>query len=761
MSISRKGGSFMTKLMSIIVGGALGLTLAASVGAGIAVGSNNEYKEARAADSVYAQATFNASNNQKKISSYTSTWTNITNNFSWSISNFNNNNTGPSGTGTWSYIKCGRNGSASTATISTTNSVSVAISKVSIKIDAITAANITSITLYGGSNASTSLGTFTKATGTQTLTIASNKQSANQKYKISFVCTSGSSNGLLTLSDVSLYTSTSEPSVMVSSESVAIGTNNSEGTTVSATVTNVASPTYNWVASNNNVVLTGANTSTVTIKPNINVGGTSTVTLTVGGTTPNLTATVEVVIYHQPYTVAEARSAIDANVGLTDVETSGIVCQVDSYSSQYNSITYWISDDGSTTDMLEVYSGKGLNGASFSAVTDVEVGAIVTIKGTLKKYNLTYEYDKNNYLLSYVVKTITSLTISGSMTKTMYSDGSQWNPEGLVVTAHYSDNTSSDVTGGVSWTYNPAVPTLGTTSVVATASFGGFTVSSSAQAVTVATTPYTNGLPYKMYLVNTQLSKTYYFTGAMGTGQQQYYGASSTDISEAVDVYFENHTGGGQNLYFNVNSTKNYITINKVTSGEETHYNFTFGTTAPTIGWGYNGNCLTYEIDGVDYTIATYGTYTTFGGSPASYNTNYPAQFSLSDSVTAATFAQEFLDNMTCDATGASAPTFASGYTWADFQVTFSQLPSSEQQTLQSATANESGTVVEQAMARYDYVVAKYSYNNFINRSISNSANRMNGIIDNNRVVLLTAVLGLLSTTAFAAFYILRKKKLA
>ena len=346
----------MTKLMSIIVGGALGLTLAASIGAGIAVGSNNEYKEARAADSVYAQATFNASNNQKKISSYTSTWTNITNNFSWSISNFNNNNTGPSGTGTWSYIKCGRNGSASTATISTTNSVSVAISKVSIKIDAITAANITSITLYGGSNASTSLGTFTKATGTQTLTIASNKQSANQKYKISFVCTSGSSNGLLTLSDVSLYTSTSEPSVMVSSESVAIGTNNSEGTTVSATVTNVASPTYNWVASNNNVVLTGANTSTVTIKPNINVGGTSTVTLTVGGTTPNLTATVEVVIYHQPYTVAEARSAIDANVGLTDVETSGIVCQVDSYSSQYNSITYWISDDGSTTDMLEVYS---------------------------------------------------------------------------------------------------------------------------------------------------------------------------------------------------------------------------------------------------------------------------------------------------------------------------------------------------------------------------------------------------------------------
>ena len=751
----------MTKLLSAIVGGVLGLTLATSVGVGIAVGSDSPINEARAAESVYAQATFNSSNNQTKVSSYTSTWTNITNNFSWSLANFNNNSTGPNGTGTWTYVKCGRNGAASTATIQTTNAVSVAVTKVTITIDALTKKNISSITLYGGANATTSLGTFSVAKGTQTVNIAAANQSANQKYKISFVCTSGSSNGLLTLSNVSLYADSSAASVIVDKTDVELGTNNSAGVTVSATVNNVTTPTYNWVASNNNVVLTGANTSTVTIKPNINVGGTATVTLTVGGTTPNLTSTVEVVIFKQPYTVAEARSAIDANACITSVETAGIVCQVDSYNSTYHSITYWISDDGTTTDMLEVYSGKGLNGANFSAVTDIEVGALVTVKGNLKKYNSTYEYDVSSEQTSYVVKTLTGITLTGSMTKTMYSDGSQWNPEGFVVTAHYSDNTSGDVTNGVSWTYNPAVPTLGTTSVIATASFGGFTASSSAQAVTVATTPYTNGLPYKMYMVNAQLSKTYYFTGAMGTGQQQYYGASSEDKTEAVDVYFENHSGGGQNLYFNVNNVKNYIYVNKVTSGTDTHYNFTFGTSVPSIGWGYNGNCLTYEIDSVDYTIATYGTYTTFGASPASYNTNYPAQFELSDSVTAATFAQEFLDNMTCDATGATAPTFASGYTWADFQVTFSQLPSSEQTTLQNATANESGSVVEQAMTRYDYVVAKYSYNNFIHRTISNSANRMNGIMDNNKVVVITAVMGLLATTAFAAYYMLRKKKLA
>ena len=711
--------------MSIIVGGALGLTLAASVGAGIAVGSNSEFRMAEAASSTITFSSQGFSNKQV-VTTVTSSPITIT--FSKG-----SGNTDPayynSGTAVRAY---GGN------TMTVTTGTSYLMSQIKITFG----------NSDGTNTITTDVGTYNNGTWTGS--------------ESTVVFTIGGTSGNRRLSKVAItYATNNNPTINFDKNTVELGTNNSNGVNVTATVSNVTNPTYSWTTSDSNITLSNTSSATVTIKPNTNVSGTATVTLTATKNNSSTSKSVNVVIFKQPYTVAEARAAIDANSGLTDVETSGIICQVDSYNSTYHSITYWISDDGTTTDMLQIYSGKGLNSANFSAVTDVEVGAIVTIKGTLKKYNSTYEYDKNNYQLSYLVKTITSLTISGSMTKTMYSDGSQWNPAGFVVTAHYNDNTTGDVTSGASWTYNPAVPTLGVTSVVATASFGGFSATSSAQAVTVATTPYTNGLPYKMYLVNTQLSATYYFTGAMGTGQQQYYGASSTDISEAVDVYFENNTNGGQNLYFNVNSTKNYITINKVTSGEETHYNFTFGTTAPTIGWGYNGNCLTYEIDGVDYTIATYGSYTTFGGSPASYNTNYPAQFSLSDSVTAATFAQEFLDNMTCDATGASAPTFASGYTWADFQVTFSQLPSSEQQTLQSATANESGTVVEQAMARYDYVVAKYSYNNFINRSIGNSANRMNGIIDNNRVVLLTAVLGLLSTTAFAAFYMLRKKKIA
>ena len=64
----------------------------------------------------------------------------------------------------------------------------------------------------------------------------------------------------------------------------------------------------------------------------------------------------------------------------------GTISQVTSYNSTYKSITYYISDDGKTTNELQVYSGKGQNGADFAAKEDLSVGDQVVIKGKLKKY---------------------------------------------------------------------------------------------------------------------------------------------------------------------------------------------------------------------------------------------------------------------------------------------------------------------------------------------------------------------------------------
>lgn len=102
------------------------------------------------------------------------------------------------------------------------------------------------------------------------------------------------------------------------------------------------------------------------------------------------------------YTVAKAIELIDAGQALSEtVFVKGIVSQVDKFDDRYNSITYWISDDGTTTTQLQVYSGKGLNGAEFASVDDVKIGASVIVTGVLKKYNDIYEFDKNNQLVKY------------------------------------------------------------------------------------------------------------------------------------------------------------------------------------------------------------------------------------------------------------------------------------------------------------------------------------------------------------------------
>lgn len=103
-----------------------------------------------------------------------------------------------------------------------------------------------------------------------------------------------------------------------------------------------------------------------------------------------------------PYTVEQARAAIDAGTGVTGVYATGIVSEiVTPYSSEYGNITYNISADGTTTaDQLQAYRGKSYNGENFTSEDDIQVGDVVVIYGNLKKYKDTYEFDANNQLVS-------------------------------------------------------------------------------------------------------------------------------------------------------------------------------------------------------------------------------------------------------------------------------------------------------------------------------------------------------------------------
>ena len=171
--------------------------------------SNNSDPQAKqvvikkaAAGEVSYTVTFPDDNSSSNgLSSYTDTWTAMAGSFSLSITNFNNN----TWNNNWTFIKCGRKNNASVATIITDSAISEAIKTIKITIDALTASKINSIILYISSDGSSWAegGTFTKATGEQSVTISN--PLANRYYKLVFDCASGSNNGLLTLSKI-VYT---------------------------------------------------------------------------------------------------------------------------------------------------------------------------------------------------------------------------------------------------------------------------------------------------------------------------------------------------------------------------------------------------------------------------------------------------------------------------------------------------------------------------------------------------------------------------
>ena len=203
---------------------------------------------------------------------------------------------------------------------------------------------------------------------------------------------------------------------------------------------------------------------------------------------PNAPGTV-----NNPYTVAQARDAIDANTGTTGVYVKGVIYQVDGYYNNYHSITYWIADeyDGETPDApLEVYSGKSFDGGNFTDQDDLKVNDTVVVKGNLTLYNnnnnTTYEFSASSQLVSlvrpvangeeiedltiaegmtYVVPSGVTLTLTGTTTSTtdnlIIKDGGQLIHTEAVNATLQKDIASYSSKDGASGWYTVASPVNG------------------------------------------------------------------------------------------------------------------------------------------------------------------------------------------------------------------------------------------------------------------------------------------------------------
>lgn len=133
------------------------------------------------------------------------------------------------------------------------------------------------------------------------------------------------------------------------------------------------------------------------------------------------------------------------------------------YSKTTNNTTasYWkvqVSTDGS----------KWTDVSQKSAAANVEKGTWYAYEENLSAYSDVYVriyYDGTSAVrcLDDVVlttsgggKTLTSIAVSGTPTKTSYYAGDDFDPAGLTVTGTYSDATSGPISSGITWTYNPS-----------------------------------------------------------------------------------------------------------------------------------------------------------------------------------------------------------------------------------------------------------------------------------------------------------------
>lgn len=149
--------------------------------------------------------------------------------------------------------------------------------------------------------------------------------------------------------------------------------------------------------------------------------------------------------------------------------------------TQYNSLT--IGDRTKTWKSVTV-SGKSETGVNTytdgTPLTGTGKLRITSNSGTASDTGVRISkveiyFTKGGYYYDdYCTKVVTlsSIAISGSPTKTKYTEGEEFDPSGLIVTGTYSDGKSKVISTGIIWTSNPNPLTEGTTSVTVTANVG-------------------------------------------------------------------------------------------------------------------------------------------------------------------------------------------------------------------------------------------------------------------------------------------------
>lgn len=350
---------------------------------------------------------------QQSVSAYQTKWTGKdVNGGTWTFVNFNNNSN------KWTLIKCGWKTDATTSEI-TSCVIAEAVTEYTIQVGQTSAVTSCKLEVMDGTSVIESKNVTLEA-GTVSVPLSG---TANASYHLVIENEKTTANGTTTIesltlklaasADAAMRPSLSDAGVFTTKPYEVTITNNESAATVYYT-TDGTTPTTSSQS------FTGAS-KTIQINETTTVMAMAAVEGKQNSAVVSATYTYEAPLANTletAYTTAEAIALIDANspqLATTQIYVKGTVSKVDSYNATYGSITYWLDNDA-----FEIYGGLNDKGEKFASQDDIRVGSKVVCLGIVKKYNSTYEMDKNGWLVSYEAPSKPEPTLTAEVKKTLF-----------------------------------------------------------------------------------------------------------------------------------------------------------------------------------------------------------------------------------------------------------------------------------------------------------------------------------------------------
>lgn len=425
-------------------------------------------------------------------------------------------------------------------------------------------------------------------------------------------------------------------------------------------------------------------------------------------------------------------------------------------------------------------------------------------------------------------RTITSVTLNGVMTKKKYYEGDAWDVSGLYLTVTWNEGepTSvqlSDLVSGTDYTIAPETASLGITSVDITGHYADKSFGGTISGLTVTEKPSSMQIAYeaaKELGLEGKTTVDYEFSGVVvGTIDESFF---VQDEGYGMYVYNKAVPGLAVGKRIDIKSSlktyKGMIETNIVSSatlGEEATM-----PTAATISsatdlkalkqnvlvdleavmpatmqnWSSSAGPLNTLTVGTNEIVMKFdknaykkssvsGTYSSLAGKKVSiknaisstFNSLETKQLLLTEQTTievieddnakALAFGTSFL-NKTVDACadGTKDNSVELKTIWATLNTEFNALSDGAKKVVKEAIANNAGTDLEKAMARYDHIVKRYSathteINDFIGRGVTASLTNQLFKANTTNNIMVISLIACASAAAIGSFFFIRKRK--